>query len=90
LPDYDPYKYNSFPKSAGHETYALTQQVQEMLSHIVAAQHLIRYPPVLAFVPVIDATVRTAETIKHLFQRLNRAAQKSTSGHSRRAERSRP
>ncbi len=32
LPEYDPYKYNSFPKSAGHETYALTQQVQEKLS----------------------------------------------------------
>ena len=74
LPEYDPYKYNSFPKSAGHETYALTQQVQEKLSHIDAAQHLRRYPPVLAFVPVIDATVRTADTIKHLFQRLNRPA----------------
>ena len=74
LPEYDPYKYNSFPKSAGHETYALTQQVQEKLSRIGAAQHLRRYPPVLAFVPVIDATVRTADTIKHLFQRLNRPA----------------
>jgi alpha-beta hydrolase superfamily lysophospholipase len=74
LPEYDPYKYNSFPKSAGHETYALTQQVQEKLSHIGAAQHLQPYPPVLAFVPLIDATVSTADTIKHLFQRLNRPA----------------
>ena len=38
LPEYDPYKYNSFPKNAGHETYALTQQVQEKLSRIDAAQ----------------------------------------------------
>ena len=72
LPEYDPYKYNSFPKSAGHETYALTQQVQEKLSRFGAPQAARRYPPVLAFVPLIDATVTTADTMKHLFQRLNR------------------
>ena len=72
LPEYDPYKYNSFPKSAGHETYALTQQVQEKLSRLGAPQTARRYPPVLAFVSLVDATVTTADTMKHLFQRLNR------------------
>jgi hypothetical protein len=38
LPEYDPYEYNSFPKSLGHETYALAQQVQEMLSRLGALQ----------------------------------------------------
>jgi len=72
LPEYDPYKYNSFPKSAGHETYALTQQVQEKLSRFGASQTARRYPPVLAFVPLVDATVTTADTVKYLFQQLNR------------------
>ena len=72
LPEYDPYKYNSFPKSPGHETYALAQQVQEKLSRLDTSQTAGHYPPVLAFVPLVDATVSTADTIKHLFQRLNR------------------
>jgi len=72
LPEYDPYKYNSFPKSAGHETYALTQQVQEKLSRFGTPQTERRYPPVLAFVSLVDATVTTADTVKYLFQRLNR------------------
>ena len=72
LPEYDPYKYNSFPKSAGHETYALTQQVQEKLSRVDASQTARRYPPVLAFVPLVDATVSTSDTVQHLFQQLNR------------------
>ncbi len=72
LPEYDPYKYNSFPKSAGHETYALTQQVQEKLSRFGAPQTARRYPPVLAFVPLVDATVSTSDTVQHLFQQLNR------------------
>ena len=72
LPEYDPYKYNSFPKSAGHETYALTQQVQEKLSRVGAPQTARRYPPVLAFVPLVDATVSTSDTVQHLFQQLNR------------------
>jgi len=72
LPEYDPYKYNSFPKSAGHETYALTRTVQEKLSRLGSAQTSTRFPPVMAFVPLVDATVTTADTIRHLFQRLNR------------------
>jgi esterase/lipase len=72
LPEYDPYKYNSFPKSAGHETYALTQQVQGKLSRLDVAQTERRYPPVLAFVPLVDETVKTADTVKYLFQQLNR------------------
>jgi len=72
LPEYDPYKYNSFPKNAGHETYALTQQVQEKLSRIDAPQSARRYPPVLAFVPLIDATVSTSDTVQRLFRQLNR------------------
>ena len=74
LPEYDPYKYNSFPKSAGHETYALTQQVQEKLSRFGASQTARRFPPVLAFVPLVDATVTTADTVNYLFQQLNRPA----------------
>ena len=74
LPEYDPYKYNSFPKSAGHETYALTQQVQEKLSRFGASQTARRYPPVLAFVPLVDATVTTADTVNYLFLQLNRPA----------------
>ena len=72
LPEYDPYKYNSFPKSAGHETYALTQLVQERLSLLGATESAGRFPPVMAFVPLVDASVSTADTANYLFARLNR------------------
>lgn len=71
LPEYDPYKYNSFPKSAGNETYELAKRVQKRLKSL-PADHRSRVPPVITFAPVVDSTVRTDATVDHLFARLNR------------------
>jgi len=72
LPEYDPYKYNSFPKSAGHETYNLTQHVQEKLGRLGTAEFSKRFPAMLTFVSLVDSTVLTADTVDLLYQRLNR------------------
>jgi len=71
-PEYDPYKYNSFPKAAGNETYELAQHVQKRLKRMAANGDLADMPPVITFVPLVDATVRTAATADHLFSSLNR------------------
>lgn len=72
LPEYDPYKYNSFPKAAGNETYELTQRVQERLKRLQAREDLVRVPPILTFAPLVDSTVRAEATADRLFAGLNR------------------
>lgn len=73
LPEYDPYKYNSFPKAAGNETHELTQRVQKRLKKLEASEDLASIPPIITFAPVVDSTVRTDATVDHLFARLNRS-----------------
>ena len=72
LPEYDPYKYNSFPKAAGNETYELAQHVQKRLKRLMASGDLAEIPPIITFVPLVDATVRTEATAEYLFSSLNR------------------
>jgi alpha-beta hydrolase superfamily lysophospholipase len=69
LPEYDPYKYNSFPKAAGNETFELTQRVQKRLRSLADRDKL---PPILTFAPLVDATVRTEATVQRLYEVLNR------------------
>ena len=72
LPEYDPYKYNSFPKAAGNETHELARHVQKRLKRLSSGGDLAAIPPIITFVPLVDATVRTDATADHLFSRLNR------------------
>jgi pimeloyl-ACP methyl ester carboxylesterase len=53
FPEVDPYKFTSFPKSAGWETSDLSRTMRDRLS---SAGPL---PSILAFQSVVDATVRT-------------------------------
>lgn len=72
LPEYDPYKYNSFPKSAGNETYELAKRVQKRLNSLKSSDDLASIPPIITFAPVVDSTVRSEATVDHLYGRLNR------------------
>ncbi|MFC3146538.1 alpha/beta hydrolase [Piscinibacterium candidicorallinum] len=67
LPEFIPFKYNSFPVRAAVESHALTQQVQARLGSSERAASL---PPVLAFQSVMDATVSTPAVVTQLFGRL--------------------
>lgn len=73
LPEYDPYKYNSFPMAAGNESYELTQRVQKRLKHLETSDDVTRIPPIIVFAPLVDSTVRTEATVDHLFGALNRS-----------------
>jgi pimeloyl-ACP methyl ester carboxylesterase len=72
LPEYDPYKFNSFPKAAGNETHELTRRVQRRLARAGSSGTAELLPPIAAFVPLVDATVRTQDTVSRLFDVLNR------------------
>lgn len=70
LPEYDPFKYNSFAVNAGDVVYRLTSEIQKQLTTLGKAGKLDNMPPVLAFTSVVDATVLTPALVSHLFERL--------------------
>lgn len=69
LPEYDPFKYNSFALNAGDQVYRLTVAVQSALDRAPPGS-LQRLPPILAFQSVVDATVSSPALLRGLFARL--------------------
>ncbi len=57
LPEYDPFKFNSFPLRAGEEIYRLTTDLEKKLQRLEGESRLNQLPPVLSFQSVVDATV---------------------------------
>ena len=72
LPEYNPYKYNSFPANAGQQTWELTSRLQGQLSKLSEAGRTGEIPPVLTFQSLVDATVSTPAIVDRLFSRLTR------------------
>ena len=68
--EYDPYKYNSFPKNAGYQTYRLTRSLQDGVERFQRAGRAASLPPVLTFVSVADATVRVEDVVSAFHSRL--------------------
>jgi len=69
-PEFDPFKYNSFPKNGGRQVWLLTGELQRRLKQAGASGKLERMPRVLAFQSLIDSTVLTESIVEHLFDRL--------------------
>jgi alpha-beta hydrolase superfamily lysophospholipase len=70
LPEYDPYKYGSFALNAGKQAYLITNEIQSRLGRLGAGGELKRFPPILAFQSVADATVSAPALVTGLFDRL--------------------
>lgn len=70
VPEYNPFKYNSFPVNAARQSYRLTQALQTQLL-AVSRQHMLNaLPPILTFQSVVDSTVSSAAVISGLYERL--------------------
>jgi alpha-beta hydrolase superfamily lysophospholipase len=67
LPEYNPYKYNSFPANAGEQSHRLTVAIQQQLARVAKAGKIGQLPPMLAFQSVVDATVLTDAVVWKLF-----------------------
>ena len=72
VPEFNPFKYNSFPVNAARQSYQLTQQLGQQLASVAASGDLSRLPPVLAFQSAVDSTVLGDAVIEHLFSQLPR------------------
>ncbi len=70
VPEYNPFKYNSFPANAARQTYDITQQLQARLTRTAADGRLAQFPPVLTFQSLVDATVSTPAIVGNLYDRL--------------------
>lgn len=69
-PEYDPFKFNSFPKMAGDQIFRLTKVVERQMKDLEAGKGFARFPPVLAFTSVVDSTVLVPSLVDRLFSRL--------------------
>jgi alpha-beta hydrolase superfamily lysophospholipase len=70
LPEYDPYKYNSFPVNAGHQIHELTGALQEAIDEGTSAGRLAGMPRLLAFQSLVDATITASQVVGGLFLRV--------------------
>lgn len=70
VPEYNPFKYNSFPANAARQTYDVTQDLQARLTRITADGRLAQMPPILTFQSLVDATVSTPAIVSNLYDRL--------------------
>ena len=70
LPEYDPFKYNSFPVNAGEQMYQLTLDIASRTARLNQGSGVKGFPRVLAFQSLVDATVIPAALVDRLLRQL--------------------
>jgi alpha-beta hydrolase superfamily lysophospholipase len=70
LPEFNPFKYNSFPVDAAVQSFDLTQVVQRKIARFARTGQLNQLPPILTFQSVMDFTVSTPAIVNALYARL--------------------
>lgn len=69
-PEYDPYKYNSFPTNAGAQSWKITSRLRSELARLHRAGRLGELPPILTFQSIVDATIVGRDTVTRLYERI--------------------
>lgn len=69
-PEFDPYKYNSFPTNAAEQVHLLTRSVARRMAARSQSSAESEFPPILVLKSAIDATVSTDAVIDNLFAHL--------------------
>jgi len=69
MPEFDPYKYNSFATNSGTVVHRLTTSVDARITGVAADPHQV-LPPILAVKSTVDATVTTEAIVGRLLGRL--------------------
>jgi alpha-beta hydrolase superfamily lysophospholipase len=70
LPEFNPFKYNSFPVNAALQSSLLARSLQRQLARLADDQRLSEAPPILTFQSVVDFTVSTSAIVSELYARL--------------------
>ncbi len=69
-PEYDPFKYRSFPLNAAVQVWRLANHVSARLAEAEADGSLSKLPPILTFQSVVDATIEVGALVDVLYGRL--------------------
>lgn len=70
LPEYNPFKYNSFALNAARQSYLFTSALQEQIATLSERGGLQDLPPLLTFQSLVDYTVSTPAVVDALYGRL--------------------
>lgn len=70
VPEFNPFKYNSFPVNGARQSHRLTQALQERIARYAREGKLGQLPPVLTFQSLIDFTVSTRAIVSALYAHL--------------------
>ena len=72
LPEFNPFKYNSFPINGARQSHRLTRAIQDRIARYAGDGRLGQLPPVITFQSIIDFTVSTRAIISALYVHLPR------------------
>ena len=70
VPEFNPFKYNSFPINGGRQSSLLTRALQEQITRLARENRLGDLPPAITFQSVVDFTVSTRAIITAFYQQL--------------------
>lgn len=70
VPEFNPFKYNSFPVNAARQSFLLTQVLQKQIIRASRQNKLQQLPPILTFQSLLDSTVSTRAVVKSLYDYL--------------------
>jgi alpha-beta hydrolase superfamily lysophospholipase len=70
VPEFNPFKYNSFPVNGARQSSQLTRVLQQQISREARAGRLSALPPILTFQSLVDFTVSTRAVISSLYSQL--------------------
>ncbi len=69
-PEYNPFKYNSFPVNGARQSSLLARALQAQVLHAAGEGRLAGLPPILTFQSVVDATVSVDAVLAGLYAHL--------------------
>ena len=70
IPEFNPFKYNSFPVNGARQSHRLTVALREEMAAAERDGRLAKLPPILTFQSVVDFTVSTPAVISGLYDHL--------------------
>jgi alpha-beta hydrolase superfamily lysophospholipase len=70
VPEFNPFKYNSFPVNGARQSSLLTRDLRSHVAREESAGRLDKLPPILTFQSLIDFTVSTRAIVTNLYARL--------------------
>ena len=71
VPEYDPYKYNSFTKNAATQSYRITKRLRKRVNRLYRRGETGSLPPILTFASLVDSTVMNQALIDELYGKLD-------------------